>query len=170
MRIGIIGPTGFSGSHTALELLNRGHEVVGLSRHPERLGTHERYTPIPLAIETAPMENLVAALKDLDVLINAYNPGPGPNVYSTSVLTSPSLKSSEDTNTCVRNLPRNKPPPPPRRQTHHRHPQTRTEQQRQTVPTPHLHRRYRLPLPPRRTLHHSRRLTPLLARLPPRHR
>lgn len=82
MKIGILGPTGFSGSHAARELLNRDHNIVGFSRSPERLGTHPHYTPIPLAIETAPISDLVAAFRGLDVLINAYNPTPGPGVYS----------------------------------------------------------------------------------------
>ena len=83
MKIGILGPAGFSGSHIAIELLNRGHDVVGLSRSPERLGEHPKYTPVKLATETAPIEDLIAAFSGLDVLVNAYNPSPGPEVYST---------------------------------------------------------------------------------------
>lgn len=82
MKIGILGPAGFSGSHTARELLNRGHNVVGFSRSPEKIGEHPNYTPYPLEIETAPVEDLIAAFSDLDVLVNAYNPSPGPGVYS----------------------------------------------------------------------------------------
>lgn len=82
MQVGILGPTGFSGSHVAIELLNRGHQVVGFSRHPERLGQHDNYTPVPLTIEKAAVTDLVAAFSGLDVLVNAYNPSPGPGVYS----------------------------------------------------------------------------------------
>ena len=82
MKIGILGPAGFSGSHIAIELLNRGHEVVGLSRSPERLGEHPKYTPVKLATENAPIEDLIAAFSVLDVLVNAYNSTPGAEVYS----------------------------------------------------------------------------------------
>lgn len=82
MKVGVLGPTGFSGSHCAVELLNRGHDVVGISRNPERLGQHEKYTPCHLAVETAPIEDIIATFSGLDVLVNAYNPSPGPGLYS----------------------------------------------------------------------------------------
>ena len=37
MKIAIIGATGNTGSRIVAELLNRGHQVTGISRHPEKL-------------------------------------------------------------------------------------------------------------------------------------
>lgn len=37
MRIAIIGATGNAGSRIAAELLNRGHQVTGIARHPEKM-------------------------------------------------------------------------------------------------------------------------------------
>ena len=63
MRVAVIGPTGYSGSHTCVELLNRGYEVSGISRNPEKLGTHHKYKPIRLDVNTASIEQLVEAFK-----------------------------------------------------------------------------------------------------------
>jgi len=37
MKIAVIGATGNAGSRIVTELLNRGHEVLGLARHPEKM-------------------------------------------------------------------------------------------------------------------------------------
>lgn len=80
MKVAVIGPTGFSGSHTCVELLNRGYEVAGLSRNPDKLGKHEKYTPVKLDASTASIAEIAQALDGHEVLINGYN---GPMNYST---------------------------------------------------------------------------------------
>ena len=82
MRVAVIGPTGYSGSHVCVELLNRGHNVIGFSRNPSKLGKHERYEPVTLDVGSAPIQELVEAFKGMDVLINGYNPPAGPTLYS----------------------------------------------------------------------------------------
>lgn len=84
MRVAVIGPTGYSGSHVCVELLNRGHEVIGISRSPEKLGKHDKYTPLKLDATTASIAELVDAFKDVDVVVNGFNPPAGPNMYSKS--------------------------------------------------------------------------------------
>lgn len=74
MRIGVIGPCGFSGSYLCVELLNRGHEVVGISRSPERLGTHSRYEPRSTDVAKSSIHQLSEAFEGLEVLINGYGP------------------------------------------------------------------------------------------------
>src|SRR6185503_6029920 len=37
MKIAIIGATGNAGSRIVAELLNRGHQVTGVARHPDKL-------------------------------------------------------------------------------------------------------------------------------------
>ncbi|KAF7553249.1 hypothetical protein G7Z17_g3757 [Cylindrodendrum hubeiense] len=77
LRTGIIGPAGFGGSHLCVELINRGHSIRGISRRPEKLGTHNAYTPYPIDIENCSLEQLIEAFKDLDVLVNEYGPHTG---------------------------------------------------------------------------------------------
>lgn len=74
IRAGVIGATGMTGSHVAVELLNRGHHVVGISRNPAKLGQHERYEPRAVDLEDSPIEEIAKALGSLDVVVNAYGP------------------------------------------------------------------------------------------------
>lgn len=43
LNVAVIRPTGLTGSHVVVELLNQGHSVTGLSRNPGSIGTHPRY-------------------------------------------------------------------------------------------------------------------------------
>jgi uncharacterized protein YbjT (DUF2867 family) len=74
MRIGVLGPTGFGGSYLCLELLSRGHTVVGISRNPEKLGKHPRYEYRKLDVSAASIPDLIEAFEDVEVLINEYGP------------------------------------------------------------------------------------------------
>jgi putative NADH-flavin reductase len=73
-KIGVIGPSGFTGSYLTLELLNRGHQVRGISRHPEKLGQHPAYSPYPVDLEKSSIEEISLAFSDLDVVVNGYGP------------------------------------------------------------------------------------------------
>ncbi|KAK5125802.1 hypothetical protein LTR85_012078 [Meristemomyces frigidus] len=81
MRVAILGPAGFGGSHVSLELLKKGHEVTGISRSPEKLGAHERYKPISIDLQVASIAQLVDAFRGHHAIVNAYNPPAGPNLY-----------------------------------------------------------------------------------------
>ncbi|KAF2028140.1 hypothetical protein EK21DRAFT_70483 [Setomelanomma holmii] len=74
LQIGVIGPAGFGGSYLCVELLNRGHTVVGISRNPEKLGKHPGYTPRPIDIDEASVEQLAKSFKGVDVLVSEYGP------------------------------------------------------------------------------------------------
>ncbi|EKG09711.1 NAD-dependent epimerase/dehydratase [Macrophomina phaseolina MS6] len=74
LRIGVIGPTGFIGSHVCVELIQRGHHVIGMSRNPEAIGSHEKYTPRKTDVDAESIDQLAEAFKGLDVLINAWGP------------------------------------------------------------------------------------------------
>jgi putative NADH-flavin reductase len=73
MRVAVLGPTGFSGSNISVELLNRGHEVIGISRRPEKLGKNEKYQTRALDISTATIAQLIDTLNGAEVLVNCYN-------------------------------------------------------------------------------------------------
>ncbi len=74
INIGVIGPAGFSGSYLCLELISRGHRVVGISRHPEKIGNHSRYQPRPADVNHLDINSLAKVFEGLDVLVNAYGP------------------------------------------------------------------------------------------------
>lgn len=74
LKVGVIGPAGFTGSYLCVELLNRGHHVIGFSRKPDSIGSHSRYTPRVLDINQASIEELAETFNGLDALVNAYGP------------------------------------------------------------------------------------------------
>ncbi|CBX95805.1 hypothetical protein LEMA_P029570.1 [Plenodomus lingam JN3] len=74
LRVGVIGPAGFGGSYLCVELLNRGHTVIGISRHPENLGKHERYIPRSVDIDAVSIEELAKSFEGIDVLVSEYGP------------------------------------------------------------------------------------------------
>jgi uncharacterized protein YbjT (DUF2867 family) len=86
MKVAVVGATGYGGSHVCLELLNRGHNVIGISRNPAKIGTHESYEPYPLDVGAASIEEIVEAFKGVDVVVNSFNPSPGPTMYSMQQL------------------------------------------------------------------------------------
>jgi putative NADH-flavin reductase len=85
LKVGVIGPAGFGGSYVCVELLNRGHTVIGISRNPEKLGKHERYMPRPVNIDEITFLELAKHFEGIDVLISEYGPhtaGAGALLYS----------------------------------------------------------------------------------------
>lgn len=56
MKIALIGATGNVGSRILTELLNRGHEVTGIARHPEKLSPQPNLTVLSPSLQFAPGE------------------------------------------------------------------------------------------------------------------
>lgn len=95
LRFGVIGPAGFGGSYLCLELINRGHHVVGISRNPGKLGLHENYTPISADVSGKGIKELALVFENLDVVVNEYGPhsaGADALQYSKSRMTLESLQ------------------------------------------------------------------------------
>jgi uncharacterized protein len=69
MRIVVIGFTGYAGGHIAAELLERGHEVVGVARHPDS----EAAPAVTEAIEGSVLdtEALATAASGADAIVVA---------------------------------------------------------------------------------------------------
>lgn len=82
MRVAVLGPTGLGGSYTAKELIDRGHDVTGLSRNPDKLGSHQRYKPEVLDLVDANVADIANALGGFDCVVNAFNPPPADGLYS----------------------------------------------------------------------------------------
>jgi putative NADH-flavin reductase len=69
LKIAVLGPTGFGGSYLVVELINRGHHVTGISRNPEKLGSHKLYSSASLNLEKATIDELAAAFEGHDIVI-----------------------------------------------------------------------------------------------------
>ncbi|KAJ2901608.1 nad-dependent epimerase dehydratase [Zalerion maritima] len=74
LRVGVIGPAGFGGSYLCVELIDRGHHVVGLSRNPQKLGSHALYEPRPVDVDNASEAELAKAMSDVQVVVCEYGP------------------------------------------------------------------------------------------------
>jgi hypothetical protein len=74
MKIALYGATGRAGSRILRELLSRGHEVVAVTRHPEKL------TPAAgLTVQQGDLSSVDAIAKTIDgaeVVVSAYGPPP----------------------------------------------------------------------------------------------
>lgn len=73
MNITLIGATGFVGSAVLDELLQRGHRVTVLARHPDKLAARPGLTVVPGdALDDA---QVASAAHGHDAVVSAYNPG-----------------------------------------------------------------------------------------------
>ena len=75
MNLAVIGASGFVGAAVLQEALNRGHQVTGIVRHPEKLPTHAALTAV--AGDAYDAAALTQTLAGHDALIDAFNPGWG---------------------------------------------------------------------------------------------
>ncbi|MBF5007656.1 NAD(P)-dependent oxidoreductase [Diaphorobacter caeni] len=84
MKVALIGATGFVGAALLDELLQRGHEVTALARHPEKLAARDRLKVVRADVLKA--EDVEAALNGVggvDAVVSAYNAGwTNPNIYN----------------------------------------------------------------------------------------
>ncbi|KAI0123383.1 hypothetical protein BJ170DRAFT_641634 [Xylariales sp. AK1849] len=74
LRVGVLGPAGFGGSYLCIELINRGHYVVGLSRNPQKLGSHSLYEPRKIDLDRETEASLAESMNDVDVVVCEYGP------------------------------------------------------------------------------------------------
>ncbi|KAF2799637.1 hypothetical protein K505DRAFT_387729 [Melanomma pulvis-pyrius CBS 109.77] len=85
LNILLVGPTGHGGSYISSELIKRGHHVVGLSRHPETVGTHKLYTPKKFDVVESGFLDLIEVFKGYDVIINPHSQGHAALTYEPFV-------------------------------------------------------------------------------------
>jgi putative NADH-flavin reductase len=81
MKVALIGASGFVGSHILHELLDRGHQVTAIVRHPERISTQHQ----GLVVKKGDVYNekeVTELVKGHDAVISAFNSGwTNPNIY-----------------------------------------------------------------------------------------
>ncbi len=75
MNIALIGATGFVGSAVLNELLERGHQVTVLARHPEKLAARGGLTVV--RADAQDVAQVAQAVQGQDAVLSAYNPGWG---------------------------------------------------------------------------------------------
>lgn len=81
MKVALIGATGFVGAAVLQELLNRGHEVVALVRHPEKFPVREHVQIIKADVLQA--DEVERAVAGVDAVVSAFNAGwANPNIYA----------------------------------------------------------------------------------------
>lgn len=82
MKVALIGATGFVGKTILKELLDRGHTVTAISRHPGKLDLQHPHLKA-VAGDVLKEEEVASLVKGHDVVISAYNPGwTNPNIYA----------------------------------------------------------------------------------------
>jgi len=80
MKIALIGATGFVGSATLAELLQRGHSVTALARTPGKIAAQAGLTVV--AADVLDARQVAQAVEGHDAVISAYNPGwENPSLY-----------------------------------------------------------------------------------------
>ncbi|MDT4846161.1 HpnA: hopanoid-associated sugar epimerase [compost metagenome] len=75
MKLALIGASGFVGAAVLQEALNRGHQVTGIVRHPEKLPQHAALTAV--AGDVYNVDALAQIVAGHDALVHAFNPGWG---------------------------------------------------------------------------------------------
>lgn len=75
-KVTLIGASGFVGSAILNELLNSGHQVTAIVRHPERIKLSNEHLTVVGADATAP-DQLARLAQGSDAVISAYNAGWG---------------------------------------------------------------------------------------------
>lgn len=95
MKVALIGASGFVGKAVLNELLQRGHQVTAIVRHPENLQAQNGLTIIKA--DVTDVDALADAIKGKDVVISAFNAGwTNPNLYNDF------LNGSEDIQAAVK--------------------------------------------------------------------
>ena len=81
MKVALIGASGFVGTAILNELLQRGHQVTAIVRHPEKVKKAENLTVV--AADVLDENAVEAAVKGQDAVISAYNAGwTNPDLYN----------------------------------------------------------------------------------------
>ena len=80
MQVALIGATGFVGQAVLAELLQRGHTVVALARHPDKIAAQPNLKVVAADVmDAAAVQQAVAGS---DAVLSAYNAGwANPNIY-----------------------------------------------------------------------------------------
>ena len=93
MKVALIGATGFVGTAILKELVDRGHEVIAIARHPEKLMIK---SPLihSVAVDVMDKDQVAKAVKGSDVVVSAYNSGwTNPKIYEDFIAGSRAIQA-----------------------------------------------------------------------------
>ncbi|HTN07574.1 NAD(P)-dependent oxidoreductase [Agriterribacter sp.] len=94
MKLAVIGASGFVGSAVLKEALNRGHDVIAIVRHPEKITEQNDHLSVVRGDVTDTVA-LAGLLKGNDVIISAYNAGwTNPDLYNEFLKGSQSIREA----------------------------------------------------------------------------
>jgi uncharacterized protein len=81
MSVALIGASGFVGTAILKELVQRGHQVTAIIRHPEKVAQAENVTAVKADALNA--DEVAEAVKGNEAVISAYNAGwSNPDLYN----------------------------------------------------------------------------------------
>lgn len=81
MKVALIGASGFVGTAVLHELLQRGHQVTAIVRHPEKVKTADKVTAV--SANALDEKAISDAVTGHDAVISAYNAGwTNPDLYN----------------------------------------------------------------------------------------
>lgn len=94
MKVALIGASGFVGTQILNELLQRGHQVTAIVRHPDKITvTNKDLTVVKADVYDA--EALTKILKGHDAVLSAFNAGwTNPNLYNDFVKGSEAIQEA----------------------------------------------------------------------------
>src|SRR5271154_5639393 len=95
MKVILLGATGFVGSVLLKEALDRGHVVIAIVRHPEKLEKREGLTA--KAGDLYDTASLATLIRGNEAIISAFTPGwKNPNLYDDRVRGTASIIAGTD--------------------------------------------------------------------------
>jgi hypothetical protein len=81
MKLAIIGASGFVGSATLAEALQRGHEVTAIVRHPEKITVSDPNLTVKQG-DAQDADSIAQSVAGNDAVVSAFNAGwTNPNLY-----------------------------------------------------------------------------------------
>ncbi len=96
MKVAVIGITGFVGTAIAKELIDRGHEITGIARNPEKTTVQDPKIKLVKA-DVYNADTLANVIKDHDIVISAFNAGwTNPDLYNQFLAGSQSIEKATE--------------------------------------------------------------------------
>ena len=93
MKVALIGATGFVGTAILRELVDRGHTVTAIARHPEKLAVNSPNIH-PATADAMNADQIADAVKGNDVVVSAYNSGwTNPRIYEDFMIASRAIQA-----------------------------------------------------------------------------
>lgn len=92
MKVAVIGTTGFVGKSITNELVNRGIEVIGISRtqqQSDKLNLHY------VGVDATDVNALSSVIKEVDIVVSAFGSGwTNPNIYEEFIAGSKAIQQA----------------------------------------------------------------------------